>query len=100
MTVVAIKLQNVFAGNFATLEMYPSKPGLWLLETEVGFNQEKGMQTLFLVIADGNKNYIVFMFYSVILQCWHIAEHTECDYLFMYPYRVLSSAGSRVRQCD
>ncbi|CAG02631.1 unnamed protein product, partial [Tetraodon nigroviridis] len=39
-------------GSFATLEMYPSKPGLWLLETEVGFNQEKGMQTLFLVIAD------------------------------------------------
>uniref|UniRef100_H3CGL3 Coagulation factor V n=1 Tax=Tetraodon nigroviridis TaxID=99883 RepID=H3CGL3_TETNG len=39
-------------GCFATLEMYPSKPGLWLLETEVGFNQEKGMQTLFLVIAD------------------------------------------------
>lgn len=35
--------------------MYPSKPGLWLLETEVGFNQEKGMQTLFLVLADGNK---------------------------------------------
>ncbi|XP_056903395.1 coagulation factor V isoform X1 [Takifugu flavidus] len=39
-------------GSFATLEMYPSKPGLWQLETEVGFNQEKGMQTLFLVLAD------------------------------------------------
>nr|XP_020442633.1 coagulation factor V [Monopterus albus] len=37
-------------GGFATLEMYPSKPGLWQLETEVGFNQEKGMQTLFLVV--------------------------------------------------
>ncbi|XP_047456763.1 coagulation factor V [Mugil cephalus] len=37
-------------GSFATLEMYPSKPGLWQLETEVGFNQQKGMQTLFLVI--------------------------------------------------
>ncbi|KAM4557980.1 coagulation factor V isoform 2-T2 [Odontesthes bonariensis] len=37
-------------GSFATLEMYPSKPGLWLLETEVGFNQQKGMQTLFLVL--------------------------------------------------
>ncbi|KAM7380225.1 hypothetical protein PAMP_003537 [Pampus punctatissimus] len=37
-------------GSFATLEMYPSKPGLWQLETEVGFNQQQGMQTLFLVI--------------------------------------------------
>lgn len=45
----------ILAGSFATLEMYPSKPGLWQLETEVGFNQEKGMQTLFLVLADGNK---------------------------------------------
>ncbi|XP_040913559.1 coagulation factor V [Toxotes jaculatrix] len=37
-------------GNFATLEMYPSKPGLWQLETEVGLNQHRGMQTLFLVL--------------------------------------------------
>ncbi|KAK2840349.1 hypothetical protein Q5P01_014089 [Channa striata] len=37
-------------GSFATLEMYPSKPGLWQLETEVGFNQQNGMQTLFLVL--------------------------------------------------
>ncbi|XP_076602278.1 coagulation factor V [Chaetodon auriga] len=37
-------------GSFATLEMYPTKPGLWQLETEVGFNQQKGMQTLFLVL--------------------------------------------------
>ncbi|XP_041858516.1 coagulation factor V [Melanotaenia boesemani] len=37
-------------GGFATLEMYPSKPGLWQLETEVGFHQKKGMQTLFLVL--------------------------------------------------
>ncbi|KAM6934597.1 coagulation factor V [Xenentodon cancila] len=37
-------------GNFATLEMYPSKPGLWQLETEVGLHQQKGMQTLFLVL--------------------------------------------------
>uniref|UniRef100_UPI0037E7EB91 coagulation factor V n=1 Tax=Semicossyphus pulcher TaxID=241346 RepID=UPI0037E7EB91 len=39
-------------GSFATLEMFPSKPGLWQLETEVGFNQQKGMQTLFLVLDD------------------------------------------------
>lgn len=34
--------------------MYPSKPGLWLLETEVGLNQQMGMQTLFLVLDNGN----------------------------------------------
>lgn len=37
-------------GGFATLEMYPSKPGLWQLDTEIGFNQQRGMQTLFLVL--------------------------------------------------
>uniref|UniRef100_A0A3P9KGY4 ferroxidase n=1 Tax=Oryzias latipes TaxID=8090 RepID=A0A3P9KGY4_ORYLA len=37
-------------GSFATLEMYPSKPGLWQLETEIGLIQQKGMQTLFLVL--------------------------------------------------
>ncbi|XP_037136671.1 coagulation factor V isoform X1 [Syngnathus acus] len=36
-------------GSFATLEMNASKPGLWQLETEIGFNQQRGMQTLFLV---------------------------------------------------
>ncbi|XP_029980575.1 coagulation factor V [Sphaeramia orbicularis] len=39
-------------GSFATLEMYPSKPGLWQLETEVGLNQQKGMQTLLLILDD------------------------------------------------
>ncbi|XP_029968000.1 coagulation factor V [Salarias fasciatus] len=39
-------------GSFATLEMYPSRPGLWQLETEVGLNQQRGMQTLFLVLDD------------------------------------------------
>ncbi|XP_077584126.1 coagulation factor V [Stigmatopora nigra] len=37
-------------GSFATLEMYPSKPGLWLMESEIGLNQQRGMQTLFLVL--------------------------------------------------
>ncbi|KAA0715627.1 V Activated protein C cofactor Coagulation factor [Triplophysa tibetana] len=37
-------------GGFATLEMLPSKPGLWQLESEVGLSQERGMQTLFLVL--------------------------------------------------
>ncbi|XP_018584646.2 coagulation factor V [Scleropages formosus] len=37
-------------GSFSTLEMWPSKPGLWLLESEVGEFQQKGMQTLFLII--------------------------------------------------
>ncbi|KAJ8377518.1 hypothetical protein AAFF_G00259450 [Aldrovandia affinis] len=38
------------AGGFATLEMRPSRPGLWQLETEAGSLQQRGMQTLFLVI--------------------------------------------------
>ncbi|TRY59321.1 hypothetical protein DNTS_033554 [Danionella cerebrum] len=37
-------------GAFATLEMLPSKPGLWQLESEVGHSQQRGMQTLFLVL--------------------------------------------------
>ncbi|KAG7467050.1 hypothetical protein MATL_G00149280 [Megalops atlanticus] len=37
-------------GGFATLEMWPSKPGLWQLESTVGGVQQRGMQTLFLVI--------------------------------------------------
>uniref|UniRef100_A0A8B9H8Z8 ferroxidase n=1 Tax=Astyanax mexicanus TaxID=7994 RepID=A0A8B9H8Z8_ASTMX len=37
-------------GSFATLEMWPSKPGLWLLESEIGNSQQRGMQTLFLVL--------------------------------------------------
>ncbi|XP_077472587.1 coagulation factor V [Stigmatopora argus] len=37
-------------GSFATLKMYPSKPGLWLMESEIGFNQQRGMQTRFLVL--------------------------------------------------
>ncbi|XP_063070059.1 coagulation factor V-like [Engraulis encrasicolus] len=37
-------------GGLTTLQMTPSKPGLWLLESEVGEDQQGGMQTLFLVI--------------------------------------------------
>uniref|UniRef100_A0A668ALW7 Coagulation factor V n=1 Tax=Myripristis murdjan TaxID=586833 RepID=A0A668ALW7_9TELE len=40
-------------GGFATLEMLPSKPGLWQLETEVSLNQQRGMQTLFLALDNG-----------------------------------------------
>uniref|UniRef100_A0A671T3H9 ferroxidase n=1 Tax=Sinocyclocheilus anshuiensis TaxID=1608454 RepID=A0A671T3H9_9TELE len=40
-------------GGFATLEMLPSKPGLWQLESEVGLSQQRGMQTLFLVLDNG-----------------------------------------------
>ncbi|MBN3318452.1 FA5V protein, partial [Atractosteus spatula] len=39
-------------GDFATVEMRPSKPGLWLLESEVGESQQKGMQTLFLLLDE------------------------------------------------
>ena len=42
-----------FPGGFATLEMWPSKPGLWQLDTEIGAIQHKGMQTLFLVLDNG-----------------------------------------------
>ncbi|XP_062258155.1 coagulation factor V [Platichthys flesus] len=37
-------------GSSATLEMFPAKPGLWQLETEVGSIQQQGMQTLFLIL--------------------------------------------------
>ncbi|XP_036611939.1 coagulation factor V isoform X2 [Trichosurus vulpecula] len=37
-------------GSFMTLEMKASRPGLWLLDTEVGENQIAGMQTPFLII--------------------------------------------------
>lgn len=37
-------------GSFKTLEMKASKPGWWLLDTEVGENQVAGMQTPFLII--------------------------------------------------
>ncbi|XP_053515284.1 coagulation factor V isoform X2 [Artibeus jamaicensis] len=37
-------------GSFKTLEMKASKPGWWLLDTEVGENQRAGMRTPFLII--------------------------------------------------
>ncbi|XP_054549465.1 coagulation factor V isoform X1 [Talpa occidentalis] len=37
-------------GSFKTLEMKASKPGWWLLDTQVGENQKEGMQTPFLII--------------------------------------------------
>ncbi|XP_068950841.1 coagulation factor V [Petaurus breviceps papuanus] len=37
-------------GSFKTLEMKASRPGLWLLDTEVGENQIAGMQTPFRII--------------------------------------------------
>lgn len=75
-TFYSISTQNVsslllywtmFAGSFATLEMYPSKPGLWQLETEVGFNQQKGMQTLFLVLDNGTTKFVVV---PCLWICW------------------------------
>lgn len=55
-------VDNFSTGSFATLEMYPSKPGLWLLETEVGLNQQMGMQTLFLVLDDGDESLLATFF--------------------------------------
>ncbi len=46
-------LRSHHLGGFATLEMLPSKPGLWQLESEVGLSQQRGMQTLFLVLDNG-----------------------------------------------
>ncbi|KAM7336184.1 hypothetical protein ACRRTK_004677 [Alexandromys fortis] len=40
-------------GSFKTLEMKASKPGWWLLDTEIGENQIAGMQTPFLIIDKG-----------------------------------------------
>ncbi|XP_070606072.1 coagulation factor V isoform X2 [Erythrolamprus reginae] len=37
-------------GTFTTIKMKPSKIGTWLLETEVGEYQQRGMQALFTVI--------------------------------------------------
>nr|XP_036879862.1 coagulation factor V [Manis javanica] len=37
-------------GTFKTLEMKASKPGWWLLDSEVGESQQAGMQTPFLII--------------------------------------------------
>ncbi|GAB1285630.1 Coagulation factor V [Apodemus speciosus] len=42
-------------GSFKTLEMKASKPGWWLLDTEVGENQVAGMRTPFLIIDKGCK---------------------------------------------
>lgn len=47
-----------YAGGFATLEMFPSKPGLWMLESEVGISHQRGMQTLFLVLGNGIKLFV------------------------------------------
>ncbi|XP_007531847.1 coagulation factor V [Erinaceus europaeus] len=37
-------------GSFKTLEMKASKPGWWLLDTQIGENYRAGMQTPFLII--------------------------------------------------
>ncbi|XP_072270189.1 coagulation factor V [Pyxicephalus adspersus] len=43
-------------GSFATVEMRPSKPGLWQLDTEVAEYQQAGMQAIFN-IADAECNF-------------------------------------------
>ncbi|MGH0143764.1 UNVERIFIED_CONTAM: hypothetical protein FKN15_054609 [Acipenser sinensis] len=48
----AICLYLRIPSTFGTIEMRPSKPGLWLLESEVGAYQQAGMQTLFLVLDE------------------------------------------------
>ncbi|XP_029459292.1 coagulation factor V [Rhinatrema bivittatum] len=41
---------SLLPGSFATIEMTPSKAGLWLLDCELGEYQQAGMQAKFLVI--------------------------------------------------
>lgn len=42
--------------------MKASKPGWWLLDTEVGENQRAGMQTPFLILDRGiSKSHVVFL---------------------------------------
>ncbi|XP_074164404.1 coagulation factor V isoform X2 [Sminthopsis crassicaudata] len=43
---------SLLPGSFKTLEMKASRPGIWLLDTEVGENQIAGMQTPFLIIDE------------------------------------------------
>lgn len=81
--------------------MYPSKPGLWQLETEVGFNQEKGMQTLFLVLADGNKKlqsiYVLFFLLCCVF-LFFLAEHNEFNiYILADCYHPLGLESGSVK---
>uniref|UniRef100_A0A5F4WBT6 Coagulation factor V n=1 Tax=Callithrix jacchus TaxID=9483 RepID=A0A5F4WBT6_CALJA len=50
LTATEVKNSHEFPGSFKTLEMKASKPGWWLLNTEVGENQRAGMQTPFLIM--------------------------------------------------
>uniref|UniRef100_A0A3Q4ACB9 Plastocyanin-like domain-containing protein n=1 Tax=Mola mola TaxID=94237 RepID=A0A3Q4ACB9_MOLML len=75
-------------GSFATLEMYPSKPGLWQLETEVGFNQQKGMQTLFLVLDNGISKIDRILYNTEILLCYIIL------YIIQYCFYVSSKTAT------
>ncbi|KAL7983436.1 hypothetical protein Chor_000312 [Crotalus horridus] len=45
-----LEVLPLLPGSFTTIKMKPSKIGTWLLETEVGEYQERGMQALFTVI--------------------------------------------------
>uniref|UniRef100_A0A8C8HDA9 ferroxidase n=1 Tax=Oncorhynchus tshawytscha TaxID=74940 RepID=A0A8C8HDA9_ONCTS len=63
-------------GGFATLEMLPSKPGLWQLESEVGLSQQRGMQTLFLVLDNSTTHSKALMLMIPISQC-HITAKVD-----------------------
>nr|XP_023966358.1 venom prothrombin activator pseutarin-C non-catalytic subunit-like isoform X1 [Chrysemys picta bellii] len=43
-------------GSFRTIEMTPSKAGMWLLDTEVGEYQQAGMQASFIVVEKGTES--------------------------------------------
>ncbi|XP_064412941.1 coagulation factor V [Latimeria chalumnae] len=46
---------TLLPGSFGTIEMRPSKPGVWLLDSEVGECQQAGMQALFHILDKGCK---------------------------------------------
>uniref|UniRef100_A0A8D0GD40 ferroxidase n=1 Tax=Sphenodon punctatus TaxID=8508 RepID=A0A8D0GD40_SPHPU len=45
-------------GSFQTVEMTPSKAGVWLLDTKVGEYQQAGMQASFIVVDKGKDSQI------------------------------------------
>lgn len=72
-------------GSFKTLEMKASKPGWWLLDTEVGEIQRAGMQTPFLIVDRG------------IIQEPHYFFVLAGEYLFLEYHQVLGWKYSTLR---
>lgn len=74
-------------GSFKTLEMKASKPGWWLLNTEVGEIQTAGMQTPFLIVDRGISQKPHCFFFFVLAG----------EYLFLEYHQVLDWKYSTLR---